>query len=99
MQESTPPPPPLPLERRKSLSEILPPSPSARAARKFSWAGIKQRVISAAVGGSSADAENWSLDELPASFFDLAADDAKGASLPFSTFTDNVCLVCNVASN
>ena len=59
---------------------------------------MKQRVLTAAVGGSNADSDSWNLDELPANFFDLTATDAKGAELPLSTFQDRPCLVLNVAS-
>ena len=86
-------------QRRASLSDVLEQRPSTpRTRSKFSWAGLKQRVMSAAVGGSAADAEDWKLDELPASFYDLHAEDAKGAPVSMQTFENQVCLVVNVAS-
>jgi len=39
------------------------------------------------------------MDDLPANFFDLTAADAKGATLPMSTFAGTACLCVNVASN
>jgi hypothetical protein len=55
-------------------------------------------VLSSAIGGSAADSAEWELSELPASFFDLAAADAKGAALDFSQFQGRPVLVVNVAS-
>ena len=83
---------------QKRLQDGLTESPPKQSARKFSWAGVKQRMMSAAIGGSNADVDNWNLDELPANFFDLSAIDAKGSSLPLTTFQGHVCLVLNVAS-
>lgn len=79
------------------LSDRLPESPP-RSARRFSWAGVKQKVLSAAIGGSSADADGWSLEALPASFFNLEAKDAHGTAVPFSQFCGKTTLVLNVAS-
>ena len=91
--------PPARKERRASLSDVLPRPSTPRGGRsRFSWAGLKQRALSAAVGGSSADAADWKLDELPASFFELHAEDAKGAPVSMSTFSNQVCVVVNVAS-
>ena len=64
----------------------------------FSWASLKQRALSAAVGGSSADADAWSLDELPASFFELTAQDAQGAAVDFAAFRGHPVLAVNVAT-
>ena len=56
-------------------------SPSRKSSpSKFSFAGLKQRALGAAIGGSSADAADWDLSDLPASFFDLEAQDAKGCT-------------------
>ena len=90
--------PPPPLERAATLSDVLEPSPP-KSSRRYSWAGLKSRVLTAAIGGSAADAADWSLADLPASFFDLAASDAKGAPMPLSSFRGQVCLVTNVATN
>ena len=60
---------------------------------------MKNAALKMAVGGSSADAEGWSFAELPANFFGLSAKDAKGASVPMSTFQNQVCLLVNVATN
>jgi len=81
----------------RSLADTLPDSPQ-RSARRFSWAGLKQAALSAAVGGSAADVDSWDVASLPANFFDLTAADAKGAALPFEEFRGQVMLVCNVAS-
>lgn len=65
----------------------------------MSWAGLKQKVMSAAIGGSSADAESWNLDELPANFFEIdSVEDAKGNPLPLSQYQGKAALVLNVAS-
>ena len=49
-----------------TLGEVLDRPITPRSARRWSWASLKQRALSTAIGGSSADAEEWSLDELPA---------------------------------
>ena len=60
---------------------------------------MKQKVMSAAIGGSSADAESWNLDELPANFFEIdSVEDAKGNPLPLSQYQGKAALVLNVAS-
>ena len=82
---------------RRSLSDSLEERPLTARSR-FSWAGIKQRLQSAAIGGSSADADSWTLEELPANFFGLEAHDAKGAAYPLSQHAGQVVLVANVAS-
>ena len=97
-QPSDPPP-----QRRYSvgnLQESLPPvdSSSPRSASKLSWAGLKQSVVSAALGGSSADADAWDTADLPANFFDLSAKDASGEALPFRDLFGKAALVVNVAS-
>ena len=85
-------------ERRKSLADLLPDSPPKSARSKFSWAGLKQRVMSAAIGGSAADVDAWNIEDLPANFFDLSAQDAKGADLPLAEFRGSATLCLNVAS-
>ena len=82
-----------------TLADVLPPSPPKAAPRRYSWAALKTRALSVAIGGSSYDAADWSLDALPASFFDLEARDAAGVPTPLSGFRGHVCLVTNVASN
>ena len=91
------PPPPVQVVRRASLSDVMSP-PSYRSPSRFSWAALKQRAISAAVGGNSADALEWSLEALPASFFELQAKDPMGKSVSLESIRGKVSIVCNVAS-
>ena len=88
-------------QRRKSLQDVQQEggiSPTTRV-KRMSWAGLKQKVMSAAIGGSSADAESWNLDELPANFFEIdSVEDAKGSPLPLSQYQGKAALVLNVAS-
>ena len=88
-------------QRRKSLQDVQQEggiSPTTRV-KRMSWAGLKQKVMSAAIGGSSADAESWNLDELPANFFEIdSVEDAKGNPLPLSQYQGKAALVLNVAS-
>ena len=87
------------MQRRKSLTDVLPASPPTRRARRFSWAGVKQKVLDAAIGGSSADADSWDLSALPANFYEIeGVRDARGNELPLSQYQGKATLVLNVAS-
>ena len=87
-----------PTARSPTLGEVMDRPFTPRGTRRWSWASLKQRALSAAIGGSSGDAEEWSLDELPANFFELEARDAKGAAHALEQYRGSVVLVCNVAS-